>query len=160
MKKILKISILAALVCIISSCAGRDGRNGRDGRDCEFTSIPIYVPQEAWVYTDFRAPENNNNFFYATVDMPEISQAICNRGVVKMYRVGADNEVDSQMEMPYVRPAEYYNETDGNWYFYTESVDYKFTPGKITIFYRASDFDYEINYYSPEAMNFRCVILY
>ena len=73
-----------------------------------------------------------------------------------MYRVYSNG---NQEEMPYVRPKEYERE-EGVWFFYTETVTYEFEEGWVTIYYTASDFEYESDAtIIPEAMQFRCVIL-
>lgn len=97
--------------------------------------------------------------------MPEITEEVFNYGIVKMFRTYFFNPKNqskaSQIELPYVRHKEY-EITPGEWTFYTETVDYDFYPGKIFIYYTASDFLYETdgNWYSPEAMSFRCVAIY
>ena len=162
--KRLSLFVLAAVICIISSCTGpqglpgRDGRDGKDGRDADWATIIIKVPQEYWQYTQI----NNNNCYYATVDVPEITKSVCSGGLVKMYRVYGDIQgTFSQEELPYVRPLEEYIEEEDAWAFYTETVTYEFSPGQMTIFYTLSDFLYEVDpYVVPEEMCFRCVVMY
>lgn len=127
----------------------------------EIKSVLITVKANQWAYSEI----DNNNYFYATVDMPEITQDVFKTGFVKMYRVwdwGSSNAV--QMEMPYSRHIEEYWEDpdldEDGWYFYTESLDYEFAVGKMTICYTLSDFFYEIDEsYAPDQMQFRCVVL-
>ena len=71
----------------------------------------------------------------------------------------------TQVELPHVSHQEYwYNiEGDPNNYvgFYTETIDYQFGIGSLTIFYKASDFEYEVDEkIAPVGMHFRCVIMY
>ena len=166
MKKSLSIIFSAfAAFCLLSSCKGDPGMNGHDGldgRDGAFSisNVVINVPQTYWEYSDL----DNNNFFYYTVDMPEITRDVADYGLVKMYRaydICTDKSV--QVELPYVRHNEYpyYDNLDNEyWGFYTETVDYEFGVGYLTICYTASDFDYELDEtFWPEDMQFRCVVM-
>lgn len=153
------MTAIAALICAFSmtSCKGEPGAPGLDGVGV-IKTVLINVPQSKWAYSG----QDNNNYFYATVDMPEITSAVFDKGLVKMYRTyNFDKTNASQLEMPYVRPVEGYNESADEWYFYTETVDYEFGIGTMTICYTVSDFDYEIDEeFVPEAMQFRCVVMY
>lgn len=163
MKKNLFFMLLACSVCLLASCQGepgrdgRNGRDGRDGRDCEMKTVLIDVPVKSWQYSDI----DNNNYFYATVDMPEITEPIFKNGLIKMYRVyDFDTNNAAQVEMPFTRLKEFQN-SKGEWAFYSEVVDYEFGLGRMTIYYTVSDFDYELDLaFVPEAMKFRCVIAY
>lgn len=64
------------------------------------------------------------------------------------------------MEMPFSRHYEY--ESEGEWLFYTESIDYEASEGKIELYYTRSDFDYELNpaLVPDDNMTFKCSIIY
>lgn len=120
-------------------------------------TVVINVKASDWEYSNI----DNNNYFCVTVDMPEITKSVCQTGLVKMYRVYDDFDRTGgvQAEMPFSRHIEEPTES-GDWVFYTESLDYEFEQGKITIFYTQSDFYYELDATEhPIAMQFRCVIL-
>ena len=156
---------LLLLVCmgVLCSCEGPmgpmgpQGPKGDPGQAATFTIVRIDVPQSSWNYSNV----GNNNYFYATVEMPEITEQVFDGSLIKMYRTFNYDTMDAtQMEMPYVRVNEAQLE-DQSWVFYTETVDYDYGIGKMTIYYAASDFDYELNpQFIPEAMTFRCVIVY
>lgn len=119
-------------------------------------SFTMNVDQDGWVYTGIE----NNNYFWASFDMPEITEDVFDHGLIKIYRT-YDYETDYpvQLELPQVRQAEYQISGD-NWGFYTEVIDYEIAIGSVTIFYSASDFDYELNEeFIPDPMQFRCVII-
>lgn len=166
MKRSIYSALLILSALILSSCRGlpgRDGYDGRDGKDGKdglgvVKTILVNVPENSWKYSF----ADNNNYFYATVDMPEITEDIFDKGLVKMYRVyNYDKTNASQIEMPYVRPQEWTPDEGLSWCFYTEVVDYEYFIGSMTIAYTASDFDYELDKsFVPEAMQFRCVIMY
>lgn len=122
-------------------------------------TVLITVKANQWDYSKV----NNNNYYFATVDMPEITQEAFKTGLIKMYRVWNWGGSDAtQMEMPYSRHIEeYYEDGEENWwYYYTESIDYEYSVGKVTICYTLSDFYYEVDEsYSPDQMQFRCVIV-
>ncbi len=152
-KSLFLLSIIAVSV-FMTSCQGRDGR---DGRDVSYQIVQITVPQRSWNYSW----QGIDNYFYASIDMPEITEAVFDGGIIKMYRTFDYETMDAyQIEMPYIRPHEY-EYTENQWGFYTETVDYDFGIGNMYIYYRVSDFDYELDEsFVPEAMTFRCVIAY
>ena len=149
------IIALAALSLSLVSCK-KEGPVYINECNCSMESVLLNVKATDWAYSD----NPNNNYFYATFDMPEITSSVFETGLVKMYRVYDFDSADAvQMEMPFSRYIE--EETgDDDWAFYTESLDYEFGIGKITIFYTLSDFYYEIDLsMNPIAMQFRCVIM-
>ena len=146
------ISLLAISLVTLASCEKEYVYNNGP----EMKSIKINVASNAWRYTGV----DNNNYFTATVSMPEINAAVFKEGLVKMYRVYDWDKSDAaQTELPYIRHNEYLGD-DGLWYFYTETVDYEFSPGQINIYYSASDFKYELVEFNPGPMEFRCVVVY
>lgn len=173
--------LAAALALAVSSCQGppgMDGYNGRDGRDgldgAQVQSVIINVAEDMWEYSY----KDDNNYFVAEVDMPEITKDAYIYSLIKTYRICFDDgkypadpsRVDEQyisansslMELPYVRLNEWYNEDVGDWLFYTETVDCEIRVGKLFIYYTAGDFDYELDghFFTPGPMMFKCSILY
>lgn len=124
------------------------------------TVVLMDVPQKSWNYS----AQDNNNYFYATIQMPEITEDVFDKGLIKVYRTfDFDKKDATQIEMPYIRHKEFFAGKDEEgydiWGFYTETVDYEIQIGKITICYTTSDFDYEIDEtFVPEVMSFRAVI--
>ena len=150
--------LMMVVAVVLTSCKGEPGRDGRDGL-VNYYNIPIQINTSEWSYSDF----DNNNYFFAKIDMPEITKEIYQHANVMVYREydqGTANAV--QTPLPYTRHKEYLaDEATNTWSFYTETVDYEFTVGKMTIFYTASDFDYEVDLsFKPEQMNFRVFIMY
>lgn len=158
MKKALTILLTVLSVLLLDSCMGEPGRDGRDGRDGlgVIKSVQINVPEEAWQYSGI----DTENYYFATVDMPEINDEVLKKGLVKMYMYFGN----SQVEMPFTKYREEYIEEDNSWVFYTQMVDYEFSKGQIIIFYTISDFIYEesanVYDFSPGDMKFRCVVMY
>ena len=154
----MKRLIYGLLVVMAVALTGCEGKPGRDGV-VRYYNIPLQINQNEWKYTN----TDNNNYFYAEFKMEMITWDIYEHGNVMVYREydqGTDNAV--QTPLPYTRHKEYLaDEANNTWGFYTETVDYEFTKGKMTIFYTASDFDYEIDEkFVPEQMNFRVFIMY
>lgn len=135
--------------------------------------VDIQVNTEHWKYSEL----DNNNYFVASISMPEITRDVYDNAVINVYReyeTGTTNA--SQTVLPYVRHKEYSYQLvdeDGKlvvdennypvygWGFYTETVDYEYSQGSLSIFYTASDFDYELDLnFVPEPMHFRVVIMY
>lgn len=135
--------------------------------------VDIQVNKEHWLYSD----ADNNNYFVANIKMPEITWDVYDNAIINVYReYETGSNQASQTVLPYVRHKEYsyplidedgkyivdeYNEHIYGWGFYTETVDYEFTQGNLSIFYTASDFEYELDQtFVPEPMHFRVVIMY
>jgi len=149
MKKVLLFaSILLSFV--LASCSKDNGASSGT------QTVLINVAQDKWQYSNL----DNNNYFVATVDMPEITERVFERGLIKVYRTYDFNSSDArQIELPNVAHKEVF--FNGQWVFYTETVDYEIGVGKIFIYFTANDFDYELNEeFVPDAMQFRAVIMY
>ena len=133
---------------------GPTGPAGRDGKDALIKVVYINVDQAAWKFSGL----NDNNYFTATVSVPELTEEIFDGGIIKMYRTFDYESVDAtQIEMPYVRLKELYEEGYPDPIRYTEVLDYDFGIERINIYFTVSDFYYDIK---PEAMTFRCVLMY
>ena len=118
-------------------------------------TITVRVKATDWKYSN----QGNNNYFYAGVDVPEITSAVFEKGEVKAYLVKDrdDSYYARKHALPYVLHKEDY--INDNWVFYTETVDFTYGIGWAEFNFRASDFAYEedVNI-NPEAMEFDIVI--
>lgn len=152
------LGILSAIVLALGmcSCRGPQGEPGRDGL-VNSKVIDIQINQSEWRYSE----QDNNNYFFGVLSVPELTEHIYDNGMFKLYReynTGSSNK--SQVELPYTNFVEYPYNVDGEqyWGFYQEHVYAEYAPGSITIFYLASDFDYELDLdFAPESMHFRFV---
>lgn len=162
--KMKKILILASAVILaaLTSCT-KEYNTYNEYYEYHYSSgasktVLFHVKDADWEYIE--GDYNMNCCFRATVNMPEITADILKTGLVKMYRVfdyGLKSE--TQMEMPYIRHNEY-TDNVGALCFYTETLDYEFSDGLVSVFFTRSDFMYEddVNI-NPKAMDFRCVIM-
>ena len=118
-------------------------------------TITVRVKATDWKYSN----QGNNNYFYAGVDVLEITSAVFEKGEVKAYLVKDryDSYYARKHALPYVMHKEEY--INGNWIFWTETVDFTHGKGWVEFNFRASDFAYEedVNI-NPEAMEFDIVI--
>ena len=118
-------------------------------------TITVRVKATDWKYSN----QGNNNYFYAGVDVLEITSAVFEKGEVKAYLVKDrdDSYYARKHALPYVLHKEDY--INDNWVFYTETVDFTYGIGWAEFNFRASDFAYEedVNI-NPEAMEFDIVI--
>ena len=118
-------------------------------------TITVRVKAIDWKYSEL----GNNNYFYAGVDVPEITSAVFEKGEVKAYLVKDryDYKLARKHALPYVMHKE--GVFDGNWIFWTETVDFTYGNGWAEFNFRASDFAYEVDEnINPEAMEFDIVI--
>lgn len=148
---------LLAVVATLVSC------------DCSTTNIigstqqvvNVVVNAQDWQYTAKNTDTTpyNNNYFFATIRVPEITDNVFDYGEVQAYIVYDRATKDPiQHLLPYVR---HYEEQldDTTWNYYTETVDCTYGIGWVEFNYRASDFAYEDNVdINPNSMDFRIVI--
>lgn len=163
MQKIFTFVMFTAM--LLASCtgpvgpAGRDGKDGKDG-SVNFNIIDLEVRSNQWQYAGL----DNNNYFFAEFEMPEITKHIYDNGVVQVYREYGTGRLDAvQLLLPNTRHKEYSYEQDGNtyWGFYSETTDYEYGVGLLNVFFTVSDFDYEIDTaFAPEDMHFRVVLMW
>lgn len=147
--RFMKKFLLFALVLCMASCTFVE----RPGTTMK--TITIRVKAADWKYTN----QGNNNYFYSGVDMPEITSSVFEYGEVKAYLVKdrGDSYYARKHALPYVIHKEEY--LNGNWIFFTETVDFTYGKGWVEFNFRASDFAYEENLsINPEAMEFDVVI--
>lgn len=122
----------------------------------KINTISVKVLESEWQYTDY----NNNNYFYAIVDMPEITENIFDNGEVKAYIVfdRLDYYYARKHLLPYVLHVEEPTE-DNDWKFFTETIDFTYGIGWAEFNVNRSDFEHEIDLtINPVAMEFDIVI--
>ena len=161
-----KIFALLFAVGILASCTGPQGPQGPEGPVGPAGSVNVKIIDlsasgSQWQYTN----DNNNNYYMASFDMPEITQEIYDNGVVQVYReydTGTANAV--QLLLPNTRHKEYAftnDEGETQWAFFSETTDYEYGIGRLNVFFTASDFGYEDDSsIVPEDMHFRCVLMW
>jgi hypothetical protein len=143
-----KILFFALLLCM-ASCTVVEQPSRKT------KTITVRVEAANWEYSDL----GNNNYFYAGIDLPEITQAVFEKGEVKAYLVQDryDSYYARKNLLPYVLHKEDY--INDNWVFYTETVDFTYGIGWAEFNFRASDFAYEESLdINPEGMEFDIVI--
>jgi hypothetical protein len=143
-----KILFFALLLCM-ASCTVVEQPSRKT------KTITVRVEAANWKYSDL----GNNNYFYAGIDLPEITQAVFEKGEVKAYLVQDryDSYYARKNLLPYVLHKEDY--INDNWVFYTETVDFTYGIGWGEFNFRASDFAYEESLdINPEGMEFDIVI--
>ena len=158
MKKVL-LTLFVALALV--ACKGKDGIDGKDGKDglVNVAVIDLEVKANGWQY----ANQNQDNYFMANFDMPEITNYIYDNGLVQVYREFGTNTANAiQQVLPCTRHHEWLDEVNNTWNFYTETIDYEYGVGFLNIFYTASDFAYETETTptKPEDMHFRVQIMW
>ena len=155
MKRLLYGLLVGMAALAMVSCKGEPGRDGRDGL-VNYYNIPLVVNQNDWGYSNTK--DSLNNYFYATFNMPEITKDLYEHSNVMVYRV-LDNA--NQTPLPQTRHNEYWDKKNNEILFYTETVDYEYSVGEMTIYYTVSDFNYEVDLnFVPETMNFRVFIMF
>jgi len=158
MKKILFafVAALSVVACTKRGPEGPQGPQGEPGEGSTFAIVNFDVPQAAWQYTNTA----ENNYFYADVEMPEITEDVFDGCIINVYRTYNFNSKDaSQQILPSVRMFEQHL-SNGSTAYYTETIDYEYGIGWIRIFYTVSDFIYEDDLtFVPDAMTFRAVIV-
>ena len=151
-----KFLILIVPLLTLMSCGNSYIYNG-------FTvkNYNVHIDAADWQYTNYTSNGTPyaNNYFYCTVDMPEITSSVFDDGEVQAYIV-YDKRTSNAFKhlLPYVR---HYEEqlANGTWNYYTETVDCVYGIGWVEFNNRASDFAYEDNVnINPNDMDFTIVV--
>lgn len=151
-----KILVLMLPILALVGCGNSYTYNG-------FTveSYDVHIDASDWQYTNYTSNGTPfaNNYFYCTVNMPEITSSVFNDGEVQAYIVYDKHSSQAFKHLlPYVR---HYEEllANGTWNYYTETVDCVYGVGWVEFNYRASDFAYEDNVnINPNDMDFTIVL--
>lgn len=155
MKKILLVFSIALVVvgCNLTHV---------DQDSATLKTIKIKVRAKEWLYTQQGNDDQyNNNYFYAVVNMPEITENVFDYGEVKAYAVFNRNSPTYARKhlLPYVLHVEEPTNT-GDWLYFTETYDFTYGIGWAEFNFRTSDFAYEDNVnINPPAMEFDVVII-
>lgn len=155
MKKIL----FFAIICL--ALVGCDNTTIVDG--ARLKTIRVAVKAADWRYTQQgTADQFNNNYFYAGVDVSEITEYVFDYGEVKAYVVY--DRMNMQYARKYLLPYVLHVEepsADNGWLFYTQTIDFTYGIGWAEFNFRMSDFAYEEDMnINPSAMEFDIVITY
>lgn len=150
-----------SLVLVMVSCISNPTFVEQDGTTLE--TIKVKVNANEWAYTQQgTADQFNNNYFYAVVNAPEITEKVFDYGEVKAYAVfDRMNQTKARKHLlPYVLHVEEPTAT-GDWLYFTETYDFTYGIGWAEFNFRTSDFAYEDNVnINPPAMEFDIVITY
>ncbi|MDO4190711.1 MAG: hypothetical protein Q4D14_03355 [Bacteroidales bacterium] len=146
MLAMLLLALLTATACVgPRGPQGPQGPQGEPGEGTNWKIINLTVPANAWV--EYADNNNQNNYYRALFDVPEINDFIYNSGLVICY-----HEVNnSQIILPYVR---HNQDQDGN--YWTTTVDFDYAVGSVAIYVTHSDFADD----PPGEMNFRLVLMW
>ena len=122
-------------------------------------TISIKVCKQDWEYSSMK----DNNYFYAGMNIPEITSAVFNNGEVRAYLVydRYNTNLARKHALPYVLHKEELN-TLGQMVLYTETVDFTYGKGWVEFNFCTSDFIYEYTHnpheFNPGDMEFDIVI--
>ena len=156
-----KILFLLCMTCALVACVSNPTYVEQEGATLK--TIQVTVNANEWSYTQQGAEDQfNNNYFYAVVEMPEITREVFNYGEVKAYAVFDRNSITYARKhlLPYVLHVEEPINT-GEWLYFTETYDFTYGIGWAEFNFRTSDFAYEDNVnINPPAMDFDIVITY
>ena len=131
--------ILLAIVTMLVSCSKTEDQSTM------WKIINLEVKHSDWILN--KDGDGLNKYYSCTLDMPEITSFVYNQGTVLGYNVIGD----AQQVLPYVR---HYQNTSGN--FWTRTVDFDYSIGKMTVYVTNSDFFEEV----PPTMDFRVVLMW
>ena len=121
---------------LLVSCegpAGRDGYDGRDGEGMEWEILNYTVYDTDWVLVG--KPEEIGSYFMYKFNESMLTKFIFEKGNVSGYRWLDDNTQTTLSQ------AEYMSEKiKGEYYFFSDTYSFTFSPGAITFYVDYSDF--------------------
>ena len=126
--------------------AGPPGRDGQDGLDGYVNFSIAYYTISTWTVSE------DETYFYADVDYPELTEFVYNEGAVVGYYM-LDYNLSSEVQIPL--PYDIYNNTQTD--SWTETISYDFVPGNIRFYYEPSDFFVGFN---PPVCTFKIALLW
>jgi hypothetical protein len=129
---------------------GRDGKDGEDGL-VYYEKTDFTVESKDW---QLRAPDDkpNERYYRYEFDYKELTEEMCNIGIISAYLVYDDGY---QNPLPGTRYHSY--EGNGQMFYYSQTIDYEYAPGKIIFIVTNSDFYTDEK---PETMTFRVITHY
>jgi len=130
MRKGLLIGVLGLLLFGMSSCEQKTVYNG-----VEWYVDDVTVNQ--WEYSN----TYDNNWFYAIINCPSITQYVLDQGTMETYLIDTRNGHEVQIKLPYSVHREEF--IDDQRFFYTETYDCIYSLGTVELVYTVSDFAYE-----------------
>ncbi len=156
-----KILFLFGVTFALMACVSNPTYVEQEGATLK--TFKVAVKADDWQYTQQGTTDQfNNNYFYAVVDMPEITREVFNYGEVKAYAVFDRSSLTYARKhlLPYVLHVEEPTAA-GDWLYFTETYDFTYGIGWAEFNFRTSDFAYEDNVnINPPAMDFDIVITY
>lgn len=159
MKKLFYLMVIALAAVACEGPMGPQGPAGEDGADGTSTSweiIDLNVPSDNWEL-QYGAEDGSNPYYTASFDIPEIDDFVYDSGLTMCYiEFNKGTEYRTQQILPYVRHYEGYDESNAQ-FIWTQTVDYEYAEGRVTIFVTYSDFYVD---QKPEAMDFRLVLMW
>ena len=156
MKRLLGFLFLVMLG--FTACEGPMGPPGRDGRD-GFNGLDGLSTE--WEIIDFEVFPNNwrpvpddlmGNIFECTIQFPELTKFIFDKGAVVCHLIQNLNGADIQTPLPYT----FFGMT-GN-VLYSENYTYEIKPGSINFIVKISDFDTQAQ--QPLGCIYRVVLMW
>jgi len=100
------------------------------------------------------------SYFASYIDVPEITEDIFDYGLFNVYQC-FNYDTPNARKVPLPAPLLLEDKTDPqNPVYYTEQIDYEYGIGWVKLFFIVSDFFYEKQSFTPQAMDFRAIIAY
>lgn len=131
-----KLTLLVLAVFSLMGCVKTQYIERETGTKVNRKIIDLQVDPGDWIYSNLP----DNNFYFASFDIPEITKDVYDNGIVNLYVEYQNNDGSYTMAlMPAVRHMEEFDE-GGNQILYTATLDAEYSVGKLVIIYTASDF--------------------
>lgn len=144
MKNILKSIAIVAAALSLASCVTKEYYTVGS---C--TSYDLVVRSNMW---RANVDQDGGTFYSCEFDVPDLTDQVYNAGLVTCY-IDYDG---AQQVLPCVRHRHENYEENGEWldYQWTETTDFEYSIGSVTLYFTSSDFYDDL----PAAMQFRLVL--
>ena len=113
-------------------------------------NLDLHVNSADWQWSE------QVGYYYYTFSVPELTNTICNKGIVVVYREFNKGTSDAyQINLPRIFPM-----TDsGNGEVYSQIIDFSYLPQQVEIAVTNSDLKSDLKT-KPESMDFRLSMMY
>lgn len=148
-----KLSVLFAILLMAFGFSSCEYHNEYPTTSKNTTiNLDLHVNSADWQWSE------QVGYYYYTFSVPELTNTICNKGIVVVYREFNKGTSDAyQINLPRIFPMT--DSSSGKVEVYSQIIDFSYLPQQVEIAVTNSDLKYDLKT-KPESMDFRLSMMY